>query len=96
MKIKSQHGRHYFFCPGCQQVHAIDNTWKYNGDSEEPTITPSILVNGNAQYINPAVPRCHSFVTDGKIQFLDDCSHVLAGQTVYLPEWEKRMVSGND
>jgi len=30
--------------------------------------------------------RCHSFVTDGKIQFLDDCSHELAGQTVDLPE----------
>lgn len=25
---------------------------------------------------------CHSFVTDGKIQFLSDCTHDLAGQTV--------------
>lgn len=30
---------------------------------------------------------CHSFVTDGRIQFLDDSSHALAGQTVALPEW---------
>lgn len=30
--------------------------------------------------------RCHSFVKDGKIQFLSDCSHSLAGQTVELPE----------
>ena len=28
--------------------------------------------------------RCHSFVTDGKIQFLSDCTHELAGQTVPL------------
>ena len=27
---------------------------------------------------------CHSFVTDGQIQFLGDCSHALAGQTVSL------------
>jgi hypothetical protein len=27
---------------------------------------------------------CHSFVTDGRIQFLDDCTHALAGQTVAL------------
>jgi len=27
---------------------------------------------------------CHSFVTDGKIQFLDDCTHHLTGQTVEL------------
>lgn len=25
---------------------------------------------------------CHSFVTDGRIQFLGDCTHELAGQTV--------------
>ena len=30
---------------------------------------------------------CHSFVTDGKIQFLSDCTHELAGQTVDLPDW---------
>jgi predicted RNA-binding Zn-ribbon protein involved in translation (DUF1610 family) len=30
--------------------------------------------------------RCHSYITDGKIQFLNDCSHQLAGQTVELPE----------
>ena len=30
---------------------------------------------------------CHSFVTDGRIQFLGDCTHILAGQTVDLPEW---------
>jgi hypothetical protein len=31
---------------------------------------------------------CHSFVTDGKIQFLSDCTHELAGQTVEIPEVE--------
>lgn len=31
--------------------------------------------------------RCHSFVRDGKIQFLGDCSHELKGQTVDLPEY---------
>ncbi len=29
---------------------------------------------------------CHSFVTDGQIQFLGDCTHALAGQTVSLPD----------
>ncbi|MEL6485869.1 MAG: DUF6527 family protein [Pseudomonadota bacterium] len=28
---------------------------------------------------------CHTFVTDGHIQFLGDCTHELAGQTVPLP-----------
>lgn len=30
---------------------------------------------------------CHSFVNDGKIQFLGDCTHHLKGQTVNIPEW---------
>lgn len=40
----------------------------------------------------PKVPtvskRCHSFVTDGRIQYLSDCTHELAGQTVDLPPLE--------
>lgn len=31
---------------------------------------------------------CHWFVNDGRIQFLSDCTHALAGQTVELPELE--------
>jgi len=30
---------------------------------------------------------CHSFVTDGRIQFLADSTHALAGQTVELGDW---------
>lgn len=33
---------------------------------------------------------CHSFVTDGRIQFLTDCTHALAGQTVDLPVWPQK------
>lgn len=32
---------------------------------------------------------CHSFVTDGQIQFLGDSTHALAGQTVSIPDWPK-------
>lgn len=34
--------------------------------------------------------RCHSYVTDGRIQFLGDCTHQLAGQTVELPDYPRR------
>lgn len=29
---------------------------------------------------------CHSFVREGRIEFLSDCTHELAGQTVDLPQ----------
>lgn len=32
--------------------------------------------------------RCHSYVRDGKIEFLGDCFHDLKNTTVELPEYE--------
>lgn len=31
---------------------------------------------------------CHSFVNNGMIQFLGDCTHALANQTVKIPDWD--------
>jgi hypothetical protein len=75
----------HYRCPGCGTVHAVgrepgDHT--FNGDLERPTFRPSLLQNW------PGVPVCHSYITDGRIQFLSDCSHSLAGQTVDLPDIE--------
>jgi hypothetical protein len=73
-------------------VHAVNTAklrWAYNDSPDRPTFSPSILVT----YRHPGPPEegndeiCHSFVTDGKIQFLPDCTHNLAGQTVNLPDW---------
>ena len=30
--------------------------------------------------------RCHTFIKGGIVQFLSDCSHALAGQTLPLPD----------
>jgi len=32
---------------------------------------------------------CHSFVVDGQMQMLSDCTHALAGQTVPIPPWPR-------
>lgn len=32
---------------------------------------------------------CHSFITDGRIQFLNDCTHELSGQIVELKDVDK-------
>jgi len=90
-----------FRCPGCGCAHGVSNQWQYNGNHDSPTITPSIRVRaakwptddeqarilaGEKIKLLPTI--CHSFVTDGKIQYLSDCTHELAGQTVELPEWD--------
>ena len=75
--------------------------WSYNGNPDRPTFQPSILVRYD-HWVPPAVygqpmPEnqvkvsdvCHSFVTDGQIQFLGDCPHALAGKTVPLPDFDE-------
>lgn len=84
-----------FKCPGCGEVHTIPITgpraWGFNGDLAKPTLTPSILCryhafNEQTEQYDQLTSVCHSFVRDGQIQFLGDCSHALKGQTVPLSE----------
>jgi hypothetical protein len=76
--------KYLFQCPGCECLHFIDKTWNFNNDFEKPTVSPSIRVKGGSKGNNFI---CHFFVKDGQIQFLQDSSHHLAGQTVEIPEW---------
>lgn len=85
---------HYVTCPACSQagveeIHVFaakmnNGTpgWSFNGDLEKPTFSPSMLAQGT--YAGKPY-RCHSFVRDGKIEYLSDCTHALAGKTVELP-----------
>lgn len=68
-----------FYCAGCLIMHGIHvkaplggvPTWEWDGSVDKPTFSPSILVEGSG--------RCHSFVRNGEIEFLGDCSHTLKG-----------------
>lgn len=75
--------RFLFMCPGCKYGHCvITPRWSWNGSFEKPTFHPSVLTGENADF---SARRCHSFVVDGKIQFLSDCHHDLASTTADLP-----------
>lgn len=93
------------WCPGCQYeddgrmvggAHMLPvsgdgnkrPTWAWNGDLVNVTLEPSILTRtsrgGQADFV------CHSFLRNGQWQFLGDCTHHLANQTVPmlpLPDW---------
>jgi hypothetical protein len=86
--------QYWFYCPGCKNNHAFTvgpqregwgtARWTFNGSFDRPTFSPSLLCNKD----HPA-SRCHSFVEDGKIRFLEDCWHELKGQTVDLTDWDQ-------
>jgi hypothetical protein len=84
-------GLFVFMCPGCNRVHQIwvypklinGFAWTFNGDVDKPTFSPSLLIHeGNVN------PRCHSFIHNGDIEFLSDCTHDMAGKTVEIPEFD--------
>ena len=66
-------GKYVYYCPGCKQNHMIDNRWTVSGTLTNPTITPSVLINGKYN----GDKRCHSFIKKGIIIFLSDCDHEL-------------------
>lgn len=86
----SSNGFYLIKCPGCKQLHMLNvdqsrpQCWQFDGDVEKPTFSPSLMVNGSQPE-----KRCHSFIRNGQIQFLSDCHHGLAGQTVDLPDVEE-------
>lgn len=86
-------GHFMMHCPGCNMLHGIYSKeyktplgltlgkWRFNGDMEKPTFSPSLLVTSpSASGQERRV--CHSFIRDGQWQFLNDCTHELAGKTV--------------
>lgn len=91
LHIDEQSGRIVFWCPGCDRAHGISvqpGRWTFNGDPLKPTFSPSVLSFHVHPETGERVHDCHSFVRDGMIQFLNDCTHPLAGQTVELPGFD--------
>lgn len=75
---------HIIFCPACDTYHLFNaDRWTFNGDLDKPTFKPSMLFNKDLS--NKNHPRCHSFVTDGNIIYLGDCSHDMKNTEIELP-----------
>lgn len=81
LKVAGEPAKYLFWCPGCQSHMWFDTSgrWVWNGDVEKPTVQPSILCFAD----NPE-KRCHLYVVDGKLNFLNDCGHEYAGRVVAM------------
>ena len=56
---------------------------------EPPATTPEIReAIKEGKIVQTCVKKvCHSFIKNGKIEYLNDCTHQLAGKTVDLSDW---------
>lgn len=82
MKIKSLYGSKTYehYCPGCEGLHPLPSQWKFNGNLESPSFTPSFnQMPGNAR-------QCHYVITDGIIHYQTDSWHELKGQKIPMPD----------
>lgn len=74
--------------------------WQFNGDLNNPSFTPSLLNRWGTHVpgYKPAGPEpvyndggtCHLYVTNGKINYCNDCTHGYNGkQGVEMKAYEK-------
>lgn len=69
------------FCPGCRHSHMMGvgnpsgSNWDFNGNVLKPTFTPSVRVSVGGHGSDMAERTlCHSWVSEGRINFLNDSS----------------------
>jgi hypothetical protein len=78
---KAEHGQHtYHWCPACEKLHVLPDSWSRSGPDEAPSYSPSFL-----QYDARPEGNCHYIITAGVIQFCPDSWHK-RGDAVPMPE----------
>lgn len=79
--------RALIWCPACEEAHALtidrEGSWGWDGNLEQPTFSPSLLVLGGRQGPDH---RCHSFIENGNWRYLEDSTHAFARQIVPVPD----------
>lgn len=90
------------WCPACEQMHSLPDSWSFNGDLNKPTFSPSFLTKGLQLELDaggnwtgewkrdaqgkPIPYTCHYILTNGILNFCGDCTHSMSGKSVPLPE----------
>ena len=84
-KLRATEVGHQHFCPGCRTTHIIPFGWEFNQDFYSPVFAPS--VKHTWTWGKEREPKCcHYFIKFGVIEYCGDCTHLLRGLKVKLPE----------
>lgn len=99
-KLRRSQNGYMHYCPACDELHPLPNSWTFNGNLNKPTFTPSfkheglkcVFVEGKwtgewqrDQAGNPIKFVCHYILTDGILNYCGDCTHALSNMKVELP-----------
>jgi hypothetical protein len=98
--LRRGQGGYFHWCPACEEMHRLPDSWTFDGNLEMPTFSPSFKHSGmKAEVVNgrwtgewerdgdgKLIPFvCHYILTAGQLNFCGDCTHAFAGKTVPLP-----------
>lgn len=83
--------RYFHWCPACEEMHPLPDSWTFDGNVNKPTFAPSFkhtglrTVNVNGRWTGewvrdldtglPIDGTCHYIITNGMIQFCSDSWH---------------------
>lgn len=73
--------RLFHWCEPCDSLHPLpwpNHGWTFNENYVKPTFTPSFAQNMSGPLV------CHYNITDGSLQYHNDCWHALKDTTVPL------------
>lgn len=105
--LRSVRGGHAHWCPGCNEMHVVPDSWTFDGNAALPTFSPSVRIRGVRTHPDtglalerdaegrPVEFCCHYILTAGRLNFCGDSTHALAGQTVDLPELPAHLRDGD-
>lgn len=94
-------GGYSHWCPGCEQMHILPDSWTFDGNLEKPTFSPSFKHSGIlrpfvvGEWVGEWVRDengntipfvCHYILTAGVLNFCGDCTHALVGKSIPLPK----------
>ncbi len=99
--LRRVQGGYSHWCPGCEEMHILPDSWQFDGNLESPTFKPSFKHEGvrkefnkygnwTGEWIrdehNNVIHRtCHYVLTAGVLNFCADCTHALVGKSVPMP-----------
>lgn len=100
-KLRRGETQYFHWCPACEEMHQLPDSWSFDGNLEFPTFTPSFkhsgvkTINVNGEWTGewerdengkPVPFICHYVLTNGILNFCADCTHSMAGTSTPLPE----------
>lgn len=79
--LRRGRGRYFHWCPACEEMHPLPDSWTFNGDADRPSFSPSFKhtffrrIGDQAAKPQGEMSVCHYIITDGLIQFCVDSWH---------------------